>query len=124
DVRREDDVLDVPQRAVWRQRLVFEDIETGAGDPAFGDSPDEIRFDDHATTRDVDQYRRRLHGTKLWFGDHASRLGRQWYAEHHVVARAQETVEVLRWHQFIGVAAGVRLRDGPSGGDDAAAERL
>src|SRR5260221_11536115 len=70
DVRRREDVLQLPEGMVGRQWLGFEYVDRGPGYPARLQRLDQSHLVDDRTTRCVDESRRRLHQGELGRSDH------------------------------------------------------
>src|SRR5438876_7459573 len=61
-VRRDDDVVELPERAVGRQRLDLENVDDGTANVAGAKRGQQASLIDNAAARDVDQQRARLDG--------------------------------------------------------------
>src|SRR6185437_17006715 len=67
DMRGEDNVVHAEQRIVAARRLLFQDVEPGAGDPALLQRLDQRRLVDSRPAPRVDEERATLHQTELLF---------------------------------------------------------
>ena len=95
DVRGEDQVRGVEQRAGERQRLDLGDVERGARQVAGAQRGGERVLVDEAAAPDVDQERAVLHLRDV---DHVPRLGRERDVQRHAVGAAQQLVELDELH--------------------------
>ena len=95
DVRREDHVGHLPQRAALGKRLHGIDIESGARQPVVLQRFDQGPMIHHTTARNIDQKGRLLHALQDVGVDHAPRLRRQWDGHHDEVAKRDHRTNSL-----------------------------
>src|SRR5579884_1849238 len=93
DVRRHDHVVHLEQRVVRVDRLVLENVESGAGQLAGPQRLDQRRLVDDRPAAGIDEVGGRLHQRELRSRDHVARLVVQEDVQRHVVALAQELLE-------------------------------
>ena len=110
EVRRCDDVRKGDEfrcRRVGLGRLGGEDIKSGTGDLAGGESLEQRLFVEQSTASDVDDVRRGLHRRELLGADHARRLGRLRHVHREEVALAHNLVEAQQLDtQLLGTRRG------------------
>src|SRR5215211_3825362 len=105
-VGADDDVIELPQRALFGQRFDLEHVERRPGEMAALKRLDERRLIDHGTPSYVDEV-----GTPFDSGyrlrvEQPLRLGRAWQCHSNVVRLAEGAAQLRRRVQLIGVVPG------------------
>ncbi|MXR20430.1 AAA family ATPase [Halobacterium sp. PCN9] len=106
-VRRDEDVLQVPERVVLGERFGVRDVQGGPPNRLPAERADErVRVDD-AAARDVHEHALRREGRQRLAVDEAARGVRQRRREHQVVGASERVVDglVVEPHDFVGRSA-------------------
>lgn len=95
-MRRDDDVLLLPQRVVFRQRLRIRDIKSGAADPALVERGDQIIGHDGRSAPDIGDVRLpRSEELELAGAEHTLRLRGERHGDDEKVEPAAEEFREL-----------------------------
>lgn len=95
-VRRDDAVVQVPERVAEREGFGIGDVEGSPTDHIVAERVDEVVGDDMAASGDVDEPGVVLHRTELFAPDDAAGLGRERESEHDGVGIAQRVEDAVR----------------------------
>ena len=94
-MRTYQDVRQIPERAVRRQRLDGGDVEAGEADVATAQMADQRLFIDNLPASDIDEGNARLHGAKRRLVDHVLGRRRMRHGDDEGVACGEHAMEIL-----------------------------
>src|SRR5713226_5439722 len=107
-MRTDEDIIEVPQRMVWRQRFLVKNVKRSSGNPFFPQSENEVRFITNVTPSNVYQESCRFHGPKSCLVENTSCARGQRHRNDHNIAFIQHKMQLFRrvialWQRSLGI---------------------
>src|SRR5579875_355410 len=90
----ENDVRKLPQRTIFRQRLLMEDIQRGSGNPLLSECLHQRLLVYHIAARDIDEERLWLHCFECLSVEHGPCLSGQWHTGNHNITLGQHGMKL------------------------------